>query len=140
MNLTVKEKNIIRNSTPNFERKFDHYKNEWMKMGYDEHLSDELAWNSFIFMKQNMPYKSNDVSAIISGIQKIKPHPTEAIILFFNMNFSTLGEIDIFIGFLKNFFPDYKIIALPDKVSLESCSKDALENLINMIAEIIEEL
>jgi len=32
------------------------------------------------------------------------------------------------------------VIALPDKISLESCSKDVLENIISMIAEIIEEL
>ena len=37
-------------------------------------------------------------------------------------------------------FPDNKVIALPDIASLESCSKDVLENIISMITVIIEKL
>ena len=41
---------------------------------------------------------------------------------------------------LRNKFPDNKVIALPDIASLESCSKDVLENIISMITVIIEKL
>ncbi len=41
---------------------------------------------------------------------------------------------------VKNSFPENKVIAIPNKVSLESCSKDVLENIISMISEIIEKL
>ena len=36
--------------------------------------------------------------------------------------------------------PNVGIVAVPDAISLQSWSKDVLENYISMIAEIIEEL
>lgn len=140
MNLTEEQKNVIRKDNEDFDEKFNQYKEAWEKMGYGEYLSNELAWDSFIFMKENEVYKSDKDSAIISKIQKLSPHPTEAIALFFNINNSTVEKVKNSLDSLKNSFPEYKVIALPDKVSLESCSKDVLENVISMIAEIIEEL
>lgn len=109
-------------------------------MGYGEYLSNELAWDSFIFMKENRIHELDKDLEIINKIQKLNPHPTEAITLFFNMNNSTLKDVKNIFDSLKSSFPEYKIIALPDKVSLESCSKDVLENVISMISEIIQEL
>ena len=77
---------------------------------------------------------------IITRVEKLKPHPTEAITLFYNfddMNVKTVGEM---VKQLSEKFPENAVIALPDKSSLESCSKDVLENIISMIAEIIESL
>lgn len=62
-----------------------------------EYLSNELAWDSFIFMKENKVCESDKDSAIISKIQKFNPHPTEAITLFFNVNNSTFEEVKIFL-------------------------------------------
>lgn len=73
-------------------------------------------------------------------INKIKPHPTEAITLFYDMKSMTCEQVFDNVEYLKSKFPDNKVIALPDKASLESCSKDVLENYISMIAEIIDEL
>lgn len=72
-------------------------------------------------------------------IHMLKPHPTEAIVVDYVM-----GEIDFetvhrIVDNVKNQFPNNVVIALPDKVSLESCSKDILENVISMITEIIDE-
>lgn len=140
MNLTEEQKNVIRKDNEDFDEKFNQYKEAWEKMGYVEYLSNELAWDSFIFMKENKVCESDKDSAIISKIQKFNPHPTEAITLFFNVNNSTFEEVKNIFDSLKSSFPKYKVIALPDKVSLESCSKDVLENVISMITEMIQEL
>ena len=76
----------------------------------------------------------------ITLINKIKSHPTEAITLFYNMENMTCEQVFDNVEYLKNVFPDNKVIAIPDTASLNSCSKDVLENIISMIAEIIEQL
>ena len=76
---------------------------------------------------------------LITRIEKLKPHPTEAITLFYNTKMPTSQTYDI-VKFLQNKFPDNKVIALPDNVNLEMCSKDVLENIISMITVIIEKL
>ncbi len=73
-------------------------------------------------------------------VEILKPHPTEAITLFYDMKNMTCEQVFDNVEYLKSKFPDNKVIALPDKASLESCSKDVLENYISMIAEIIDEL
>ena len=37
-------------------------------------------------------------------------------------------------------FPNNTVVVIPDHVSLQSCSKDVLENIIAEIEKIIEEL
>jgi len=82
----------------------------------------------------------DETPTIISDIQKLNPHQTEAITLFYNMENTTIEETKNIFNYVKNNFPDNKVIALPNKVSLESCSKDVIENIISMISEIIDEL
>lgn len=77
---------------------------------------------------------------LITRIEKLKPHPTEAIALFYNFDTIDIVTVTNAVDLLKEKFPENTIVALPDKVSLESCSKDILENIISMIAEIIEQL
>lgn len=77
---------------------------------------------------------------LITRIEKLEPHPTEAITLFYSKENSTGKQVYDIVSFLRKKFPDNKVIALPDNTSLESCSKDVLENIISMIAEIIEQL
>lgn len=73
-------------------------------------------------------------------IEKLNPHPTEAITLCFNFDDIKLDELKYIFDDIKDRFPVNAVVAIPDKVSLESCSKDILENYISMIAEIIEGL
>lgn len=80
------------------------------------------------------------MNEIITKIEKLDPHPTEAITLFYNFEEIDVETICNMVNHLQNKFPTNTVIALPDKVSLESCSKDVLENIISMIAEIIEKL
>ena len=100
-------------------------------------------------MTETLTYKNDRYSegyvdgyknGLNSKIKTINLHPTEAIVLSFNSDdYSTCIIQDIFES-VKNEFPKNTIIALPDKISLESCSKDVLENIISMISVIIEEL
>lgn len=77
---------------------------------------------------------------LITRIEKLKPHPTEAITLFYNFDNIDIEYVCKVVDYLGEKYPDNTVIAIPDKVSLESCSKDVLENIISMISEIIESL
>ena len=77
---------------------------------------------------------------LITRIEKLKPHPTEAIVLGFNFNDTNVCTINEVFNYVKSKFPNNAVIAIPDYVSLESCSKDVLENIISAISEIIDEL
>lgn len=77
---------------------------------------------------------------LITRVEKLEPHPTEAITLFYSKENSTIKQVYDIANFLRKNFPDNKVIVLPNNMSLESCSKDILENIISMIAEIIEQL
>jgi hypothetical protein len=77
---------------------------------------------------------------IVTRIEKLDPHPTEAIVLGFNFNDINLDDMYDLFNVIKSKFPDNTVVAIPDYISLQSCSKDVLENIISMIAEIIEEL
>lgn len=73
-------------------------------------------------------------------IKTIKPHKTEAIVWFFKKESLSAKEMKLIYDNIKNNFPDNSVLALPDSTSLESCSKDVLENYISLISEIIEKL
>ena len=80
------------------------------------------------------------MNELITRIEKLKPHPTEAITLFYNFDDVDVEGIRDIVEHLSKKFTTNTVVALPDKISLESCSKDVLENIISMIAEIIEQL
>lgn len=77
---------------------------------------------------------------LITRVETLKPHPTEAITLFYNFDDINVETVHNMVKHLSEKFPTNAVIALPDKVSLESCSKDVLENIISMISEVIESL
>lgn len=81
-----------------------------------------------------------DLNNFVTKLETIEPHPTEAIVLYFNFNDIKLDELNVLYEIAQNKFPNNAVICVPDKVSLESWSKDVLENYISMISEIIEEL
>ena len=77
---------------------------------------------------------------LFTKIEKLNPHPTEAITLFYNFDDIDVESVCKTVDSLNDKFSENAVIALPDKVTLESCSKDVLENIISMISEIIESL
>lgn len=77
---------------------------------------------------------------LFTKIEKLDPHPTEAITLIFNSDNIDIQTVSNAVEYLSEKFPDNMVIALPDIVSLESWSKDVLENYISMISEVIDTL
>lgn len=76
----------------------------------------------------------------ITKLETIEPHPTEAIVLYFNFGDIAFGDLNALYEITQKKFPNNTVVRVPDKVSLESWSKDVLENYMSMISEIIEEL
>lgn len=72
-------------------------------------------------------------------VESIEPHPTEAIVMQFSDNFN-IDEAKRILRDIESKFPYSTIVAIPDYVTLQSYSKDTLENIISSIGEIIEEL
>lgn len=82
----------------------------------------------------------DNTPTIIEDIKTISPHPKKAITLFYNFDDIDAESVCKVVNYLGEKYPKNAVIAIPDKISLENCSKDVLENIISMIAEIIESL
>lgn len=80
------------------------------------------------------------INNIVKRIEKLEPHPTEAIVIGFNFNDIKVDDMKNLFDIIQSKFPNNTVIAIPDYVSLSSCSKDVLENIISMISEIIDGL
>lgn len=82
----------------------------------------------------------NKAPTIIEDIRNMQIRPTEIIVLFYNMNNLNCKEIENVFRLIRFKFTNNNVIALPDKTSLKSCSKDVLENYIGMISGFLEKL
>jgi hypothetical protein len=100
----------------------------------NDHLSESNGAEHYAYniIKQDL--------SRIPTVETLEQHPTEAIVLRFKFDDMPLDELECFFEVVQNRFPDNVIIAIPDNISLESCSKDVLENYISMIATMAEEL
>lgn len=77
---------------------------------------------------------------VITRIEKLEPHPTEAIVIGFNFDNISSEDLQNVFTHIQSKFPNNTVVAIPDNISLESCSKDVLENIISMISVIIDDL
>lgn len=77
---------------------------------------------------------------LITKIETLQPHPTEAIVVRFNFNSINIDNMRRVFKEIQENFPNNTVVAIPDHVSLQSCSKYTLENIIVEIEKIIEEL
>lgn len=73
-------------------------------------------------------------------VETLNLHPTEAVVVYFNFDNIHLDELNAFYEMLQDKFPNNAVVVCPDKISLQSWSKDVLENYISMIQEIIDGL
>ena len=80
------------------------------------------------------------MNEVITRIEKLEPHPTEAIVMHFNPNNTHFDLLKWTYDVVKSQFPNNVVVAIPDSVALESFSKDVLENIISEITEVIEQL
>ena len=91
-------------------------------------------------MYENDKYMEGYKAGIMTKVEKLKPHPIEAIVLSIDFNKIDVSNAYNIFNDIKSNFPNNTVVAIPDYLSLKSCSKDVLENIVNMITEIIEEL
>lgn len=73
------------------------------------------------------------------NLKTVDPRPREAIVLEFNSDKLTMNEVACIAKRVREHFPNNKVLALPNSVSIYSLGKDVLENYISMVSEIIEE-
>ena len=73
------------------------------------------------------------------NLKTVNPRPREAIVLEFNSDKLTMNEVAYIAKRVREYFPNNKVLALPNSVSIYSLGKDVLENYISMVSEIIEE-
>lgn len=73
-------------------------------------------------------------------IEKINPKPNEVIVWNFPWEQVSISGLKMMINQIQSFFPNNKVIGIPDTSTLKSCGKDELENIISMIATILEEM
>lgn len=73
------------------------------------------------------------------NLKTVNPRPREAIVLEFNLDKLTMNEVAYIAKKVQEYFPNNKVLAIPNSVSLYSLGKDVLENYISMVSEIIEE-
>ena len=83
-------------------------------------------------------YAEGYEDGLMIKVEKLEPHPTEAIVVGFNFNDINLDDMQALFEIIQSKFPDNTVVAIPDYISLQSCSKDVLENIISMISEIID--
>ena len=85
-------------------------------------------------------YAEGYENGLMTKVEKLEPHPTDAIVIEFNFNDIKLDNMPDLFNTIQSQFPDNTVLAIPDHISLKSCSKDVLENYISTISMIIEEL
>lgn len=80
------------------------------------------------------------VDEIVTRIEKLKPHPTEAIVLSFDLKKINVDDLLDLLNIIEFKFPNNTVVAIPNHISLQSCSKDVLKDIISMIIEATESL
>lgn len=80
------------------------------------------------------------MESIVTKIEKLEPKPIEAIVVGFNFDNIDFYDMITLFDKIKSKFPNNTVVAIPDHISLQSCSKDVLENIISNISKIVEEL
>ena len=85
-------------------------------------------------------YAEGYEDGLMAKVTALEPHPTQAIVIGFNFDDIHVDDAYYLFDKINSNFPDNTVIAIPDYISLQSCSKDVLENMISMITEIIEKL
>lgn len=74
----------------------------------------------------------------IKNIETINPKPTDTIVIRFKN--IPLDELALWHKQMQNIFPDNKVIALPDNMHLEVCSRELWDDYIQMVNEYINNL
>ncbi len=77
---------------------------------------------------------------LIKDVRKIKLRPSEAVVIRYNSDKANLSDAKELHDYVAAMLPDNKVLSVPDYVSLWRCSKEKLENIIEVISEIKDRL
>lgn len=76
----------------------------------------------------------------IIDISTLNPKPAEIIVMRFDLEKLDLDEAyNIFLNIRKN-FPQHKVVAVPNEISLQFLDKKELQNIVDHIVNFMEEL
>lgn len=103
-------------------------------------IAKEYVKQSDLNNSEKMALLSCISSMPAADVDTLHPHPTEAIVLRVRFGDISHDDAEKLFNTVKSQFTENVVIAIPDYVSLRSCSKDVLENIVTMISEIIENL
>ena len=80
------------------------------------------------------------MNELITRIETINPKTTDAVVLFFNTKENNVDQVQAVFDAMRKKFPNNRIIALPDTMSLKDFDKEVLLDLINgIVKELCEE-
>jgi hypothetical protein len=80
------------------------------------------------------------MSDIITRIETINPKSTDTVVLFFNTKEHNVNRVQTMFDAVREKFPNNRILALPDTMSLKDFDKELLLKLINgIIKEVCEQ-
>lgn len=78
------------------------------------------------------------MNELITRIETINPKPSETVVLFFNTKDCHLDMVNAMFERVKERFPNNRIVALPDAMSLKGFDKEVLlEHLNNIAADLM---
>ena len=73
-------------------------------------------------------------------ISTLNPKPAEIIVMRFDLEKLDLDEAyDIFLNLQKK-FPEHKVLAIPNEVSLQTLDKEELQSILDCVIKFMEEL
>lgn len=82
----------------------------------------------------------NTIKVFSAEIEKINPKPDEVIVWSIPFGRFSISEIKEMQDSIQLSFPNNKVIGIPDASTLKSCGKDVLENIMSLIATVLEEM
>lgn len=73
-------------------------------------------------------------------IEKINPKPNEVIVWTFPLQQIPVSYFPNMINKIQSYFPNNKVIGIPDNSVLKSCGKDVLEKIMSTVATVLKEM
>ncbi len=74
------------------------------------------------------------MNELITRIEIMNPKPSEIVVLYFNTKDFNVDMVNAMFEIVRKRFPNNRIVALPDKMSLKDFGKEVLLEHLNNIA------
>lgn len=80
----------------------------------------------------------DDAPTVINNIVKLRPKTDDVIVVSYNTMTTDFETLNKMFTMIQENLPDNKIIAIPDKVSMEYCDRNVLNRYIESIQEVMK--